>query len=363
MELNELENPKGFPIEQWYLAGKSIDFTSGAVHAREICSIPLVIWRTKDDQLSVLVDRCPHRSAPLSKGKVDGDRIICPYHGQAFSVTGKCVHIPGSKKQQFSEAAAAKRFFVKEQQGFVWVYISDREDMENPPKPPYSFPHLGDPGYFSGGFVREYNGHFLDGVENSADTVHTGFVHKGLFYSEKDARTIDLEIRSYVEEYFDGVEAIYHGEKESNSFLSRLIFGRPDPDAEAYHGERFIAPSIHQVEYRMGAIGHVFANVIYTPVNEKKSMITMLYNIRSYGLGKFFSFLVKRLLVKVVEQDVEILNLQYENRKKHDSSREISNQTDLMALEVRKLLDQIQEEPDFRISEQKSRRIQLFINQ
>ena len=273
------------------------------------------------------------------------------------------MHIPGSKKETFAKAASATKLFVTEQQGLVWVYISQNDQLKEPAKPPYHFPHLGEKAYFSGGFVREYEGFFMDGVENSADTVHTGFVHKGLFYSEKDARTIDLEIRSYQEEHYDGVEAIYHGEKESNSFLSRLIFGKPDPEAEAYHGERFIAPCIHQVEYRMGAIGHVFANVIYTPVNENKSIITMLYNVRSYWLGRRMSFMIKRLLKKVVDQDVSILNLQYANRKKHPQGREVSNQTDMMALEARKLLDQLCAHPGHRITESSSKRIKLFINQ
>ena len=40
-------------------------------------------------------DRCCHRGAPLSMGRIEGDCIRCMYHGMKFDPSGKCIQIPG----------------------------------------------------------------------------------------------------------------------------------------------------------------------------------------------------------------------------------------------------------------------------
>lgn len=40
-------------------------------------------------------DTCPHRGGPLSEGKIEGDEVICPWHGSRFNIkTGAVVHPP-----------------------------------------------------------------------------------------------------------------------------------------------------------------------------------------------------------------------------------------------------------------------------
>ena len=41
-----------------------------------------------------LADRCPHRFAPLSRGRVVDDTLECPYHGLRFGAHGHCVFNP-----------------------------------------------------------------------------------------------------------------------------------------------------------------------------------------------------------------------------------------------------------------------------
>ena len=54
---------------------------------------PLVLWRTEGGALTAAHDRCPHREAPLSHGRVIDDCLQCPYHGWTFRASGACVHI------------------------------------------------------------------------------------------------------------------------------------------------------------------------------------------------------------------------------------------------------------------------------
>ena len=63
-----------------------------------VANTKLVVWRTPGPGgvWSVLRDRCPHRSAPLSQGRIDPDSgcLECPYHGWQFEGDGKCTKIP-----------------------------------------------------------------------------------------------------------------------------------------------------------------------------------------------------------------------------------------------------------------------------
>jgi nitrite reductase/ring-hydroxylating ferredoxin subunit len=58
---------------------------------------PLCVVRL-DGELRALSDRCPHRGAPLSGGRLDGTAVTCPVHGLRFDVrTGKPVQRGGGK--------------------------------------------------------------------------------------------------------------------------------------------------------------------------------------------------------------------------------------------------------------------------
>jgi nitrite reductase/ring-hydroxylating ferredoxin subunit len=49
----------------------------------------LVLVR-RDGRVFALENRCPHLNLPMSRAKVDGHEIVCPFHGSRFSlVTGE----------------------------------------------------------------------------------------------------------------------------------------------------------------------------------------------------------------------------------------------------------------------------------
>jgi phenylpropionate dioxygenase-like ring-hydroxylating dioxygenase large terminal subunit len=50
----------------------------------------IVLWKDGSGRYAAMADRCPHRSAALSKGWVDGDALVCPYHGWAYDGRGTC---------------------------------------------------------------------------------------------------------------------------------------------------------------------------------------------------------------------------------------------------------------------------------
>jgi phenylpropionate dioxygenase-like ring-hydroxylating dioxygenase large terminal subunit len=88
---------------------------------------PWVLLRL-DGQLVGFVDRCPHRLAPMSAGRVveveDGtSRLACAYHGWRYRADGRCDAIPalGKTENISKRAALASAAGVDEAYGLVWL--------------------------------------------------------------------------------------------------------------------------------------------------------------------------------------------------------------------------------------------------
>ena len=80
--------------DAWYVASWSHEIKDRLIRIT-VMEENIVLFRSKDGIISALEDRCPHRSLPLSRGKLINDSIQCGYHGMTFGLDGKCIRIPG----------------------------------------------------------------------------------------------------------------------------------------------------------------------------------------------------------------------------------------------------------------------------
>ena len=46
----------------------------------------VAVFRTANDQVFAIDDRCPHKGGPLSEGIVHGTSVSCPLHAWVFSL-------------------------------------------------------------------------------------------------------------------------------------------------------------------------------------------------------------------------------------------------------------------------------------
>ncbi|MFD2648757.1 nitrite reductase small subunit NirD [Devosia albogilva] len=46
----------------------------------------IAVFRTADDQVFAIDDKCPHKGGPLSNGIVHGAQVTCPLHNWVFSL-------------------------------------------------------------------------------------------------------------------------------------------------------------------------------------------------------------------------------------------------------------------------------------
>jgi phenylpropionate dioxygenase-like ring-hydroxylating dioxygenase large terminal subunit len=86
---------------------------------------PLVVVRHPQGELSAFVDECPHRGAPLSLGRLEGDELVCAFHGWRFGTDGAATCIPalGSDSPIPSRARLGALAGVCEKYGIVWVAL------------------------------------------------------------------------------------------------------------------------------------------------------------------------------------------------------------------------------------------------
>lgn len=109
----------------WYCAGWDEDVGIGAADlvCRRIAGQSILLYRTGEGQVVAMEDRCPHRSAPLSLGRKEGDAVRCMYHGMLFGADGGCRAVPGMDK--VPAGASVRTFPVVERDNWIWVWLGD----------------------------------------------------------------------------------------------------------------------------------------------------------------------------------------------------------------------------------------------
>ncbi len=159
----------------WYATVKLSDLEAGPKPFR-LMGEDIVLFMTQDGTPAALRDRCCHRTAKLSKGWMDGDNIVCGYHGWTYDSTGKCVRIPQYDPNAALPRHKVENFHCQARYGYAWVAL------EEPLQPLFDIPEDSDPAYrriFQ--FYDQWQTAPLRLMENSFDNAHFSFVHKSTF--------------------------------------------------------------------------------------------------------------------------------------------------------------------------------------
>ena len=158
----------------WYVAGWSSDIKSDELLSRTFLNIPIILYRDSSENVVAMEDRCSHRFAPLSKGRLEGDSIRCMYHGLKFSAAGDCIEIPGGDK--IPPGMKVKTFPVTERQKLVWIWLGD-PTLANE-REITDLPYLDSPYWaYKEGYIH-YESDFRLIADNLLDFSHLTFVHE-----------------------------------------------------------------------------------------------------------------------------------------------------------------------------------------
>lgn len=314
--------------QAWYVACFSHELRDKPL-ARTILGIPLAVYRKSDAAPAAVLDRCSHRNAPLSEGQVKGDCLECPYHGWQFDSSGECTLVPGLMSEETARGRRVTAFPALERDGFVWIW-TDAEKA--PDSEPFVFPLKDAAGYTTVRRMVEAEGTMHAVIENALDVPHTAFLHKGLFRGVSEPNEIEVVVRREA----DRVEAQYIGEPRPEGVIGRFL---SPSGGLVVHFDRFILPSILQVEYSIGDENHVLVTGACTPVNDFQTRMYAEVKVRSRVPGWIVK-LATPLGLKVFQQDAVMLALQTENIRKFGGEQFESTEIDVLGGHIWKLMRQ-----------------------
>ena len=116
--------------QHWYPVVQIQDVTTQPQQV-QLLDVKMAIYKTESGEIHLVRDICPHRGVPLSKGWVEGENIVCPYHGLNYNAQGKCVKIPAQPElTQISDRFTLTKFPVVEKYGLVWTSLFSRDESE-----------------------------------------------------------------------------------------------------------------------------------------------------------------------------------------------------------------------------------------
>ncbi|MCJ0762502.1 nitrite reductase small subunit NirD [Variovorax terrae] len=73
--------------------------------------LDVAVFRSEQDEIFALLDRCPHKGGPLSQGIVFGTSVACPLHNWTIGLADGCARAP--------DEGCTPRFSVKVEAGLV----------------------------------------------------------------------------------------------------------------------------------------------------------------------------------------------------------------------------------------------------
>jgi phenylpropionate dioxygenase-like ring-hydroxylating dioxygenase large terminal subunit len=167
--------------DQWYVVADASDVADAPV-AVGLLGDRFVVWRTVDGELSAAADRCPHREAPLSLGRIEQDCLVCPYHGWTFAADGTCVAIPSSGPgSPIVSASHLAVLTVRERYGLVWLCpgtpVGDLPEIPQDRDETYRRLTAG---------VETWQASATRMVDNFCDVAHFPYVHAGTIGAATD---------------------------------------------------------------------------------------------------------------------------------------------------------------------------------
>ncbi|KAK9901697.1 hypothetical protein WJX75_008839 [Coccomyxa subellipsoidea] len=188
-------------FKAWYPLAIAQELDPGIPHPVQLLGKSLVLWRPGGEKTwRVFEDRCPHRLAPLSEGRIDATdgSLFCNYHGWRFDGEGKCLNIPQLAGQQTrisdSPRACAVSYPTYEDEGLVWVWPSsgaeahrEAESWRQSNGGPGITPLTGPDEHLVGGwYMRDVPVRWETVRENAFnDPSHDNVLHHGYFIANR----------------------------------------------------------------------------------------------------------------------------------------------------------------------------------
>lgn len=200
----------------WYVAAWADEIAPDKLLARRILNQALVLWRGTDGAPVAQIDRCPHRLAPLSAGRIEQGALRCMYHGLLFDQAGRCVEVPA--QEHISPNLKIATYPTVERDRLVWIWMGDPA-LADPALIPDAH-WLDDPDWRAlPGYLHYDRSNYLLIIDNLLDFSHLGFVHENTLGGGR----VSAEVKPQIERFDWGlrISRLYHATPVA-PYLKRL---------------------------------------------------------------------------------------------------------------------------------------------
>ncbi len=175
-------------VNDWHVVTSANVLKSKGVVQARLLGEDIVIWQV-GEQVMAWQDLCLHRGTRLSLGEIQGETLMCPYHGWTYNVEGKCVHMPAHPEQNPPTKARVKTYHARVCYDMVWVCMGEpQHDIPH-------FPEWDDPTYrriLCGPYTFKAAGPRM--VENFLDVAHFPFVHENILGVRERPEIAEFEV-------------------------------------------------------------------------------------------------------------------------------------------------------------------------
>jgi phenylpropionate dioxygenase-like ring-hydroxylating dioxygenase large terminal subunit len=272
---------------QWYPIVQSSQLEDRPVGVERL-GRQLVVWRNADGKPACAIDRCVHKGAKLSLGKVADGCVECPYHGLRFDDGGRCVLVPYmGKKWDVPPNWRVDAFTVREECGLVWLWYGDDEPTVEVPwfdEVPRDTART-----WESSDIWPY--HYTRLMDSNFDVYHFPFVHSSLNPG------------------LGPVVTDYHAEIDGDLIRTRTTLDKYEDEREpGSTGKTFL------LDVRMPTLMHIqfteklWLLAVVTPIDEQRSWVFGRY-YANYPLGGAIASLAGRFEFGTVQdQDKRILD-------------------------------------------------------
>lgn len=242
--------------EVWYPVHYIEDLDKSQPTRFTLLERDIVLWWDKNEQTwRAFADQCPHRLAPLSEGRINEQGWLeCPYHGWAFSGTGKCEVIPQQVeggKAEVSQRACVNSLPTTVRQGLLFVYAGRAENASHTKVPTVDVLEEESDGWICLNTFRDIPYDALTLMENVLDTSHIPYTHHRTVGNRANVSAVELEI---VESGKWGFKGVWEAGPRKGTL------GRQDTT--------FIAPGLMWHDLTSKQFGRTLTVVYATPIRK-----------------------------------------------------------------------------------------------
>lgn len=264
----------------------------------KVAGTPIALFRDAEGRAAAVLDRCPHRFAPLSAGWVQNGRITCPYHGWHFDRNG-CGKSPSHPTLQMCNVPG---FQVVERYNYIWVAGPDAP-LDN--LPDFQWDKFG----FLDGMSIFFPAPIHVTLDNFGENEHTPFVHHRLGWNESQIPTLEYEGENHREH----TVSRYHA-RQRNTLIGTLVGLRPNDYFHNEYDVRFNPVRLEHHIYWTDPSRQEFrefqvrAIVYHVPETDRTTWVHLFAFLKVADkppLGGLLVPLVKWILTRMVRREIE----------------------------------------------------------